>query len=224
MIMDTAELKIGDKIFISKAEHPTNQYSSQILDIINEKKLIIGGPIRRSTIIHMRPNTVLDISYYKEKIGKFIFKAMITDVWEKRIYKLKIERISDITKIQDRNFFRLPVALKVEKEYSIKEDGDETSIKEVCMTGDISGGGVKLFSNFEHTKEDKLMLTLFIKNMEIITLGEVVRVSETKNIDYKYEIGVKFIAMDNFKRDMIIKYIFEQQREIRKKRIDFNDN
>ncbi|MFA5523337.1 MAG: PilZ domain-containing protein [Tissierellales bacterium] len=222
--MDSSELKIGDKIYISKAKYPLNQYSSQILDIINNKELIIGGPIRRSTLIYMRPGTVLDIIYYKEKVGKFFFKANITDVWEKGIYKLKIERIDDVIKIQDRNFFRLLVSLKVEKSYIISKDGQETYETEVCETRDISGGGVKLLTNFKHVKGDKLLLAICIKDMELTTLGEVIRVSEANGSDYKYEIGVKFDNIDNLTRDIIIKFIFEVQREDRRKRIDFYDS
>ncbi len=224
MNMDSSELKIGDKIYISKAKYPLNQYSSQILDIINNKELIIGGPIRRSTLIYMRPGTVLDIIYYKEKVGKFFFKANITDVWEKGIYKLKIERIDDVIKIQDRNFFRLLVSLKVEKSYIISKDGQETYETEVCETRDISGGGVKLLTNFKHVKGDKLLLAICIKDMELTTLGEVIRVSEANGSDYKYEIGVKFDNIDNLTRDIIIKFIFEVQREDRRKRIDFYDS
>lgn len=234
VIMDSSKLKVGDKIRIMKVEHPTNQYSSQILDILSENKYIIAGPIRRSTIIYIKPNTVVEVGYYKEKIGKFVFKAVVKEVWEKGIYKLKVERVSDIVKIQERNFFRLPVALKVEKDHNVEQVYSEKNYihseneKEICIAGDISGGGVKLFTNIEHKHHDKIRLKLVIRGIEIITIGEVVRISETKTNDYKhkfkYEIGVKFVDIDDYQRDVIVKYIFEQERELRKKRIDFNGN
>ncbi len=222
--MNSSELKIGDKIYISKVEYPANQHSSQILDILNDREYIIAGPIRRSTIIYIRPNTVIEVKYNKEKIGKFVFRALVKEVWEKGIYKLKIEILSDITKIQERSFFRLPISIQVEKEHNIEKEDNGAAEKEVCISGDISGGGMKFFSNFRHEKFERLRLNLTIKGIVISTIGEVVRVSEFKSNDhkYKYEIGVKFVDIDNYSRDAIIKYIFEQQRELRKKRIDFN--
>ncbi len=232
--MDSSELKVGDKIYIKKAEHPTNQYSSQILDILSENEYIIAGPIRRSTIIIVRPNTVVEVGYYKEKLGKFVFKAEVKEVWEKGIYKIKIKRFNDIIKIQERNFYRFSMGLEVEKSYNPKqvydkenEDYEEIE-RERCMTGDISGGGIKLFSNTEHKVNDKVQLKLRIKDMMIITIGEVVRVAESISNEhmrkYKYELGIKFIDIDDYQRDAIVKYIFEQEREFRKKRIDYNDN
>ncbi|WIV10877.1 PilZ domain-containing protein [Proteiniborus sp. MB09-C3] len=217
MSIGSFALKVGDKIEISKLEYPVNKYSSQILDILNDKEYIIGGPIRRSTIIHIRPNTIIEVSYYKEKIGKFIFKALVRDIWEKGIYKLRIERLNDIIKIQERNFFRLPISIKVQKKYEVKNEGEDKAIEEICRTGDISGGGLRLFSNFKHKKNDQLSLTLFIEDMEFNMQGEVVRVFESRSDDYKYEIGVKFKDIDSIQRDTIVKFIFEQQRELRKK-------
>lgn len=232
--MNSSELKVGDKIYIMKVEHQNNQYSSQILDILSENGYMISGPIRRSTIIHIRPNTVIEVGYYKEKIGKFVFIAIVKEVWEKGIYKLRIERLSDIIKIQERNFFRLPIALEVEKEYNAEQvynTGNEVhgeTKKEICITGDISGGGLKLFSNIKHENNDKIRLRFLIEDMEIIAIGEVIRVSESKSRDYKhkykYEIGVKFVDINDHQRDAIVKHMFEQERELRKKRIDFDGN
>ncbi|WP_242942468.1 PilZ domain-containing protein [Proteiniborus sp. DW1] len=229
--MDSSELKVGDKIYIMKAEHPPRQYSSQILDILNEKEYVIAGPIRRSTIIHVELNSVIVVNYYKERIGKFVFRALVKEVWEKGIYKLKVERLNEIVKIQDRNYFRLPISLEVEKEYNaeqvydIENGNDIETEKEICITGDISGGGLKLFSNIKHRERDKIRINFIIKDVEVSTIGEVIRVSKAKNnaYKYKYEIGVKFLDIDNYERDAIVKYIFEQERELRKKRIDFND-
>lgn len=217
MTTQPSRLKIGDKIEISKIDSKTIKHSSQILDIINEKEYIISGPIRRSAIVNVMTNSILEISYYKEEKGKFAFKALVTEKSEKGIYKLKIVRLNDITRIQERNFFRLSVSLEIEKRFKMKDKNEEIVFEEMCRTSDISGGGVKFFSNFKHQKNDQLLLTLNIDNKELNILGEVVRVSESSGNDYNYEIGVKFINIDNLERDIIIKYIFEQQRELRKK-------
>lgn len=217
MTTQSSQLEIGDKIKISRFDSKTIKHSSQILDILSENEYIISGPIRRSVNIHVIPNTILEICYYKEEIGKFVFKAIVTDKSEKGIYKLKIVRLNDISKIQERNFFRLPISLGVSKRFKVKDKDDEMIMEEMCRTSDISGGGVKISSNFKHQEKDQIMLSLNIDNKELNILGEVVRISESYSSDYNYEIGVKFININNSERDIIIKYIFEQQRELRKK-------
>ncbi len=217
MIKESSQLKIGDKIEISRMGSKTIKHKSQILDILNEKEYIISGPISRSTIVNIRLNTILEISYNKEEKGKFVFKALVTDKNEKGVYKLKIERLSDITRIQERNFFRLPLSLEINKKFKVTEGNKEITMEEICKTTDISGGGTRIFSNFNHKKNDKLLLTLYIDNKEINILGEVVRTSESSNNSYHYEVAVKFVDIDNTDRDIIVKYIFDQQRELRKK-------
>jgi len=214
---DSSKLNVGDRIEISKVEYPSNRYVSQVLDVINDEEYIISGPIRRSTLIYMKENTVIEILYFKKEIGKFVFKALITGIWEKGLYKLRIKKISDIIKIQERNFFRLPISLEVHTKYEVKNKNEEIIIEETCKTGDISGGGMKLFSNYNYKKNAQLLLTFTINDLELNVLGEVVRASEIDSNDFKYEIGLKFIGIDNSQRDAIIRYIFEQQRELRKK-------
>lgn len=217
MPKDLSKLNVGDKIEISKVEYPSDKYISQVLDILNDEEYIISGPIRRSVLIYIRENTIIEVMYFKKEIGKFVFKALVTEIWEKELYKLKIKRISDITKIQERKFFRLTVSLDVHTKYEIKNENEEIVIEEVCKTVDISGGGMKLLSNYNYKKDDRLLLTFTINDLELNLLGEVVRVSKINSGNFNYEIGLKFIGIESFQRDAIIKYIFEQQRELRKK-------
>ncbi|SDY83825.1 c-di-GMP-binding flagellar brake protein YcgR, contains PilZNR and PilZ domains [Proteiniborus ethanoligenes] len=217
MVIDSLHINVGDKIQISRIENSKINHSSQVLDILNEKEYVIAGPIRRSTIVHISINSIIEITYYKENKGKFVFKAIVTEKIEKGIYKLVIKRIGDIKRIQDRNYFRLELSLKVVKRFETKENGVNTILVETCKTKDISGGGVRLFSNYKHELHDKLFLTIYIDNKELDFLGEVVRVIDSSGNEYKYEIGVKFADVISTEREIIIKYIFEQQRELRKK-------
>lgn len=217
MTTQSSQLKIGDKVNISRIDPSSKKHSSQILDILNEKEYIISGPIKRSTLVHIALNTILEISYFIEEKGKFSFKALVTDKNEKGIYKLRIERLSDIIRIQDRSFFRLPISMKAEKKFKVIDKNKEIVLEEICKVSDISGGGVKVLSNFKHQVKEQILLAIYIDNKELNLLGEVVRVSESLDKNYNFEIGIKFLNIDNSQRDTIVKFIFEQQRELRKK-------
>lgn len=217
MANDISQLNVGDKIQISRNNNSKIKHICQVLDILNDKEYIISGPIRRSTIIHVRTNSIIEVSYHKESTGKFVFKAIVTDKIEKGIYKLYIKRIGEINKIQERNYFRLNLELKAIKRFEIEESDEKIVLLETCKTKDISGGGLKLFSNYKHEIDDKLFLTIYIDNRELNLLGEVLRVSDSTSNEYKYELGVRFVNMHISERDIIVKFIFEQQRELRKK-------
>lgn len=217
MNKDSSQLKIGDKIEIIKINNRKYRYKSQILDILDEKKYIISGPIRRSTIIHISVNTILKLKYYQEGKGKYVFNALVTDKNEKGIYNLTVERLEDITRIQERDYFRLSLPLNVIKRFEINDKDEELAVEETCITKDISGGGARIFSNYKHRVGEKMQLSVYIGKKELILFGVVVGAYDSTNDDYNYEIGVKFYNIDEVDRDIIVKYIFEQQRKLRRK-------
>ncbi|KPU28197.1 hypothetical protein TR13x_02350 [Caloranaerobacter sp. TR13] len=209
---------IGDKIEIRETNTKTNnKYASQILDIIDENIYIISGPIQKSALIPLHVGSLIEITYFREDKGRFIFKARIIEREYKKIYKLKIEKISCITKLQERNYYRLSVKLDVQKKYNLKLDDNEKEVVENCIVKDISGGGIRVLCNFKHSVGDLIKLQVSISDFSIIALGTVVRVHEIENNNFKFSLGIKFIEIEDEDRERLIKYIFEQQRRLRKK-------
>ncbi|WP_427338668.1 flagellar brake protein [Caloranaerobacter sp. DY30410] len=209
---------IGDKIEIREINTKTNnKYASQILDIIDDNIYIISGPIQKSALIPLHVGSLIEISYFREDKGRFIFKAKIIEREYKDIYKLKIEKISCITKLQERNYYRLSVKLDVQKVYNLKLDDEEKETIENCIAKDISGSGIRVFCNFKHSVGDLIKLHISIKDFSITALGTVVRVQEIENDKFKFSLGIKFIEIKDEDRERLIKYIFEQQRKLRKK-------
>ncbi len=78
----------------------------------------------------------------------------------------------------------------------------------------IGGGGMSFFSSRSFEPGDiveiKLMLTMQ-RPMALFLYGEVVDAA-TPHADY--DTSVRFIAIDDFVRDEIIKFVFETEREI----------
>ncbi|QIB26175.1 flagellar brake protein [Caloranaerobacter azorensis] len=209
---------IGDKIEIKRVNiEADDKYASQVLDIIDDDIYIISGPIQKSTLIPLHVGNLIEISYFREDKGRFVFKAKIIEREYKDVYKLKIERISCITKIQERNYYRLSVKLDVQKVYSLKIRDEEKEVIENCTAKDISGSGIRMFCNLKHSIGDLVKLQMPIGDFNITALGTVVRVQEIENGNFKFSLGVKFTDIKDEDRERLIKYIFEQQRKLRKK-------
>ncbi|WP_069649589.1 flagellar brake protein [Caloranaerobacter ferrireducens] len=209
---------IGDKIEIREAKTKTNnKYASQILDIIDDNIYIISGPIQKSALIPLHVGSLIEITYFREDKGRFVFKAKIIEREYKNIYKLKIEKISCTTKLQERNYYRLSVKLDVQKIYNLKLDDNNKEVIESCIAKDISGGGIRVFCNFKHSVGDIVKLNISITDFSITALGTVVRIQEIENDNFKFSLGVKFTEIEDEDRERLIRYIFEQQRKLRKK-------
>jgi hypothetical protein len=78
----------------------------------------------------------------------------------------------------------------------------------------ISGGGISLNTGMQFKPGDilevKIMLTMQ-SPLALFLYGEVVEVSKN---NVEYDTSIQFIAIDDFIRDEIIRFVFEREREI----------
>ncbi|NLW40884.1 MAG: flagellar brake protein [Tissierellia bacterium] len=214
----TVELSLGHKINIKRIKSKANGvYPSQILDILDDEIIIVSGPLHKRNIVLLNKDEIVEVSYIIEDKGKYFFRAKVLDRDNSKIYRLKLKRISDVNRVQLRRFYRLEVDVPVKKEFVIEEDGERRVIEENCRSQNISGGGIKLYSNYEHKIGDQVLCSFFINNHQIVATGKVVRIEEVDIFYYKYGIGVKFVELNEEDRDRIISFIFHKQRELRNK-------
>lgn len=207
-------LKVGTKIDIFKKENKKNFYPSQVLEIIEPDELVIRGPMKKTQLVLLHKGEEIEILYYVENKGRFIFTAKVISRELNKMYTLRIKKISEIRKIQLRNYYRLPVTLEIEKIFPVINDDNKVFI-EKCEAKDISGGGLKLYCNYQHVVGDEVYLKFKLENKLINAKAKVVRIEEIENLNYKYCIGITFVDIEEQIRDFIVKYIFEQQRILR---------
>lgn len=209
-------LDIGMRINIMKSDNKT-VYPSQVLDITKSDEMIISGPIKKNDIILLHKNETIKIFYNVENKGKYFFMAKIISRNYSSIYILKIRKISDINIIQLREYYRLPLSIKVNKEIHINKDNDIQILNETCEAKDISGGGMRLFCNHQHELGDKVFCIFKINNMVIKLKGSVLRIENIDSFNFKFCIGISFEDILEDNRNSIIRFIFEQQRILRAK-------
>ncbi len=209
---------VGDKLELHDLSRAKGKMPiSQMLDIFDDKTYLISGPIENKNLVPLYKDNILEVVYYKENKGKFFFQATILEVKSKGIYRIKIRRTTRIKKIQQRNFYRLSCNLPATKEHLLNEGNEERCINEECVTENISGGGIGVLCNYSHNVGDVVNVAINSDGIILNTKGEVVRILKSNNHDYKYTIGVKFLEIDDSKREEIIKFIFREQRKLRKK-------
>lgn len=211
------EIKVGKQIQILKTNKKGAYLVSQILDIINDEEIVISGPIKKNNLIFVHKGELIKLHFTVENRGVYYFTAKVLSKEYSPIYTLTIERISEINKIQNREYFRLLSGLPVDKEHQVFKNGAMDSYKEKCKAKDISGGGMKIYCNFEHKLNDLIYCIIEIEDLMIKTKAIVKRVERIDTFDYEYSIGVFFLGMKESNRDEIIRYIFERQRILRYK-------
>jgi len=215
MSLDKDALHIGEKIEIVKQSKKKAQvYPSQILDIISDDIYIISGPIYKNVIVPLHIGDTVKIVYIRENKGRYIFEAEVLDREDKIVYKLKIMKTSEVYRLQQREYYRFNINMPVIKYHTLKVGSETKVIEEKCISKDLSGNGIKIMCNFNHSIGDKIRCSFKINDINISALGEIVRVKSIENLDYMYEVGINFIGIKNEDREDIVKFIFGEERKL----------
>lgn len=234
-------LKIGDKIQISSLkknvageEGPT--LTSRIADIKDSGELIIEMPMYQGKIILLSLGARYDFVFYTKR-GPYRGLYQIVDRYkEDNNFMVKVELKSGLSKFQRREYFRLDCSLDM---YTYDLTAEEASrmtqaeleelirAPEVIMTMataiivDISGGGVRFISEkkFENGDYAAVQTKLSNNNIDLEILAPIFVISCKQAVSYmeRYETRAEFVNLDMELRELIIKYIFDEERKIRKK-------
>lgn len=240
-------IKIGNKIEIRILQQAAQQqndgskvkvYRSQVQEIRNNGWLEIAVPIEEGRMVLLPFGVRYEFVFYT-KNGLYRCVAQIRERFKSNnLYLFLVEPKTQLEKFQRREYYRFECAMimsyQVIKESEAKiEDMNKLKayhsrirpddLPKTAVAVDISGGGIR-FITVEPTEEDTfLFISIQLKNESIDwtleTVGRVLscRAVETSRKEKKYEYRVQFLLKDQRKREMIIKYIFEQERKSRQK-------
>lgn len=235
-------LCVGNRIELSRTQvveamgEPMEKqkvYVSQILEILDDEKIKIGMPMEKGKVIPLPVNSRLDACFYTEK-GLYQGRLLVTDRYkEGTIYVLIVEVISSLQKFQRRQYFRLGCVIDI-KYQKITDSEVEEYIKEGSLeleeglftegtALDISGGGVRFVSQERLSKNQEIFMSLeVIYDHQVRSyglLGEVIQSDEARSGVGLYEHRVEFINIKGSVRESLIKYIFEEERHQRQKKL-----
>lgn len=138
--------------------------------------------------------------------------------WEQRpIPTLIVEMPKQFQRLQRRDYVRLEANLAIN--YSVLCTGDATREQWLrSQTRDISGGGLLFKAPDKLPIGAQLEVYLTLEGNTIHTSGEVVRyLPDMVDSEPGNWMGLRFLDINERDRDMIIRYIFNQQRERRKR-------
>lgn len=210
-------LNIGDKInLIVMNTYDEHQYISRIDNINDDGTIDVLIPISKNRIVYIKNDTVLKVVAAKEG-AIYEFKAKIVNKLFGVVPLLKLMRVSDIQKIQRRNYFRLKALrnIKIRKVVNLKEKlyGEYA----IAAMVDISGGGLAFNANEELEINDFIEVALELNSNTINLLGKIVRAERDDSKPKKYSYGINFDKITEVERNVIMRFIFEEQRKLAKK-------
>lgn len=213
-------------------------YVSQLLefDEDDEELVNIAMPIYEGKLIPLETGRKFDLFFYAQK-GIYACAGEIVNRYKSNnIYILVVRLTSDLKKHQRRQYFRLETNLEVkykvfteedEKYYRLMGKFSDEMEKRPYSAGvsiDISGGGIRFVARDSLKKTDKLLVFLnFPINGIVGTCAAVARViasNPSRGKDSVFENRIEFIDIKDNEREILIKYIFNEERNQRKRKLE----
>jgi c-di-GMP-binding flagellar brake protein YcgR len=211
-------LAIGEKIQIDyiDARGQLHECSSQVVEIDENDFVDILIPIYKTHEISLGQDSIIKLIVSKGE-AVYEFKAVVYEKLFQRIPVLRLKIISEVNKIQRRDFFRLKMMRDIEVKQIEGNEEKRFSEKIKCNLHDISAGGILISSKKEFQEGEMLELMLDLNGVDLVVYGIIVRRTLTVSHKYPYAYGVKFDKLSEFDKNKVTKFIFEEQRKLIKK-------
>lgn len=206
-----------DTLFVNQyveiEDREGNMLVAQIQDI-DEISFKIGSIISKHRV--SLPTLVLQevfVSYRGESGDRYQFKTRVMTQLEKSPAKLQlaIPGDKDVLHIQQREYFRVPAAVKL----ILSLNEEDLSF----VTKDISGGGVSFLSKDPKFKKNQsgIQGNLYIANGEdAFTVPFVSRIVYVKlNNSSMFQTAIEFTKIRESHRERIIKFCMKEQLRLR---------
>ena len=224
-------VEIIDKDIISPEERSAKTLRTKIFDIVSDDVIKVTIPTVQGKLQLIETDGEYDVYFYTSN-GLYQCVCTVKDRYRSNaIPVMELELQSNLRRYQRREYYRLNCMLEMKCHAFDPEETDEymkTGNYSTATGGkgpnavmvDISGGGARFVST-ESYEVGALMLFRFslkqktgFKDYSVV--GRVVYSGLMENMGGKYETRAQFVDIENTERESIIKYIFEEERRIRK--------
>lgn len=227
---DKVELNSLVNVILPDDTRGKKVYKTSVYDVHGDGKIEFLMPIEQTKLILLPINGEYEVCFHS---GGIMYKADVRVVERKKNngkYTFVVEMISSLCKFQRREYYRLNCVFEVMVKEMVEGEEEqytqgffERCPKNLIKSGvivDISGGGLRFISKYPYEKDKMLFLGFELSAADKVKRFEipstVIFCKELENRKNEYEVRVKYDYIDKFTREEIIKYIFDEERKIRK--------
>lgn len=205
-------------------------YSTKVYDVLTDDRLEVIMPMERTKLILLPIDGEYELCFYTS-LGLYQCFARIIDRYKSNnVYVLVFELTSNLRKHQRRDYYRFSCVLDMKTRELKQEEVKAVEANQVLLVPglplrrslivDISGGGIRFISDHAYEEDSMIYCTYQLvtdgvaKDYEVV--GRVLSVHEVANRPGEFEHRVKYLNLGSDVREEIIKFIFEEERRIRR--------
>lgn len=236
--------RIEMKLLSGTKKEPDRYYYSKLQEMLEDNQAKISMPMDGGRLIPASAGERYQLCFYTKQ-GLYQCQCVVMNRFhERQLPMLTVRFVTDLERLQRRQYFRLQCLMDAsyrhitseelllrERLAHVTEPGSKKQFEarlQECYTEwrpatilDISGGGVRFNSEEQLEKNSLIMLLLNVSdNNKIHTLmpeARVVASTEVQNRARVYEQRVEYQNISTTDREVIIRYIFFEERRRRQR-------
>lgn len=230
-------VKPGDKIDINFLHQNNGKtYKSSVFDFLSDNELEIGMPTDSGKMVMFNIGFECQFYFYTSR-GLYTCEAVITNRYKKEnFYLLSVKIKTGLKKFQRREYFRLECMIdfmyyKISNEVAELETTEELfeeianpdyiEQKRLARTRDLSGGGIRFTTMESLEVGSKILIVIRLANDKIdhmfYLVSDIIACDPVEKVPELYVVRAKFEFKNIKDRDLIIRYVFEEDRMNRKR-------
>lgn len=204
------DLRIAQKIQVSRDEK--TWYNASIQNT-GPNVLYITIPYLREHPLVLRRGDKVQVRFFLDD-SSYHFETQVTGEAADNIHLYRLAYPDQITRVQQRDYVRLPVMLDVEYAPADAGAGAQDPAFTRATSVDISGGGMKLAVK-QRVRENSSLLLRFVLPLkskpEFLELkARVIRCIRTDSRREVYHLGLRYESINLRQQDIIVRFIFEK--------------
>ena len=227
--MDLSKLEIGTKLELELLDDAGEKLDLMLVSEYEwheeNNSAVIAAPIHEGKIYPLHIGAVMNVYFLKRReseINLYKFSAMVKARGKsENLHFIRIEQLDRISRVQRRRYFRLDCSLRVKYRVvnNVTCDQNIDDIFLESIANNLSGGGLNLMLEERIEKGKFVECKVFLDDIHKVNFTGQVVTSERRDIEskFKYEVGITFVKISNGEREAVVRYIFEEQRKLRKK-------
>jgi len=230
-------VKPGDKIDISYLHQNNGKvYKSGVFDYLGDYELEITMPTDEGKMVMFHIGFECQFYFYTAK-GLYTCEAVITNRYKRDNFFLLSAKIkSPLKKYQRREYYRLECAIdfayyKIPNEVANLETTEDLfeaiadpayiELKQLARTRDLSGGGLRFTTMEEIKPGEKVLIVLRLANEKMdhmfYLVTDMIACDPIEKAPGLWLARGKFEFKNPKERDLIIRFVFEEDRKKRKR-------
>ncbi len=233
----TSYVHPGDKVDVTinrtKDDGGTEkrQLRTVVFDISSDDELKLNMPMDGGKLVLLSVGTEYELCFYTEN-GLFQCVAVVRERYKSNnVFVVAMELTQGLRKYQRREYYRLNCVLDMKcteiDEDDVQRFSNRVEFLETDFTMqdgiivDISGGGIRFLSRNRYETDMSIFFSFGLvvggRDTDFMAVGRILVSEPLENRPGEYVNRVQFVNMGADDRESIIRYIFEEERRIRRK-------